>query len=171
MEKQGMRLGYGLLMIFLPLVGCSDPHQRTWLYTMLRAGSEVDGSEQYDSAPLETRRLLELSGEPDLKMRPQEFLAQIRGDVAYQAYVKNQLQEAFGRYRSHLAGQRIKPQQGPASLADCVIWLYDESRRFKHPYRTSTTVGYGAYLFVVWDSHVVGAACAHHWRSIEAGAQ
>lgn len=155
---------FAFILIGPLFVGCNDPQQGEWLSTMLQIGTEVDNSERYAGIPIDTKRLIEVAGEPDLRISPEELLGQVAGDTAYRNYVKNELRQGFGRYRSHVADQKSKMPDGPATVSDCTIWVYDERRRFSRLYRTSADVGYAAYFFLVWKSQVLGTACAHHWQ-------
>jgi len=151
----------------LASIGCNDPHQGAWLDLMISTRTEVDDNQRYEGLPIAEHRLLDIAGEPDLRIPVEALIDALEGDRDYASYVNDQLQAAFERYKSHIV-DRESSQPGPNSLSDCTIWAYDESKRFRRPYWTSAKVGYSAYLFVIWDSHVIGAASVHAWRCREA---
>lgn len=162
-----MRLVVCPAIAIFALTGCNSPNQRAWHYTLLDARREVNESISHKGVPVQTKQLVTAAGQPDARAPVTSLLDRITWNREYQAFVKDRLERVFDNYSASAATQPSDARGKPTSMASCTLWLYDESKHFSRPYRTSAQVGYAAYFFLVWNSEVIGAEHFVHWRGLD----
>ena len=106
-----------------------------------------------EGRPILDRDLLLTLGKPDLVATPAELIEQLEDDPKYRHSILAGLWRA---YKDRSEDLPTDWSERP-DFANCSIWLYDESCRFRRP---RPWVGYFiGHVFFVVDSRVVATGC------------
>lgn len=157
-------LGLTLFLHASIICGCRDTSlQAQWnreIAFVAAAVSDLGKSSPGDC--LSGSQLVTFLREPDYKLRIDELVPLL--PEGRQEHVVNRLREAY----AEPAGLTVD-QAGPEPLADCQLWVYDESRRFEKPMSSfwCGDFGFSATIFIMREGKALVARSFAFWPGLE----
>lgn len=148
--------------------GCSNANvsQRLWHEQMAWISNCVmDGSARdITFAPSQLRIM---AGEPDCVLTVRQFLGRAREDsTALRHQLTNSITKGATQVRPS-EDASVWTNSNTGIVDDCVLWVYEESRRFPRPLPSGTGLSdhYYCYVFIIRDS-VLGVTQFGRWKGL-----